>query len=84
MKKRTFRKDISEGNEIKTKAIKLQLFNNSRWERVTKFFGSDARKQTPDLEIQTCFHLQLLALDYTLSKYSSWLNKLLLLMWPRL
>lgn len=40
-----------------------------------------ARKQIPNLEIQICFHLQLLALDYIVLKSASELNKLLLLMW---
>lgn len=59
----------------------MRLFNNRRWGKASKFFESGAREQNPNLEIQICFHLQLLALDYVVLKYPSELNKLLLLMW---
>lgn len=82
--KSTFREVPStEDNEIKTNWIKVQLFNNSSCESESKFFGADARNQTPYLETQTCFPLQLPALDYIVLKYTSVLNKLLLLMLPR-
>lgn len=67
---------------MKSKLIKGKLFNNRRWWKANKFFESGARKQTPNLEIQICFHLQLLALDHIALKYASELNKQLLLMWP--
>lgn len=62
----------------------MQPFHNRRWASVSKFFGSDTRKQTPNLEIKICFNLQLLALDCVILKHASELNKLVLLMWPRL
>lgn len=78
--------DIWEGivhkeNEIKSKLVKMRLFNNRRWGKASKFFESGARKQNPNLEIQICFHLQLLALYYVVLKHPSELNKPLLLMW---
>lgn len=61
----------------------MQLFNR-RWGSARQVFGSDARKQTPNLEIQTCFHPQLFALDYIVPKHAPGLNKLWLLLRPAL